>query len=1085
MMLKRAMSHGPTNVHLMPVSNCAFKNYRGFLVEECIVNQHKYFKCPRSDRFYRFVSQSCEDTVFSNLCPNDVAFYQACLRKRCQDGLEKGVSGFRPIRGISTAVCGDILCQEKASPTYSSLLIPTPNASFTGSDTFWDLARCDGKPRCHNEKDDIPVDEYECDTKIHGTQCSPLSPTYFMDWQICDNTCDCDDCEDEASCNNMTLGVFCVDKYRNEISYVMPIKLCDNKADCASGMDENICKDYNETCTSTSINPVRNPDTGVWDMSPRRVLTPRSKCSALNKMQGSRMNRICLDYRDQMNCTFSTISPLVCKVAGYPTTISEHLICNAELAITVPLCDDEVERQCVTVESGCIIHKHRMCDGIRDCLHGLDEVAAICNDKIEDLINCTRRWTYNKTTSQIPRFWVLDGVSDCLNDIDENKDKWTKACGMGTKVHYTYAEGEDRSDSSCRSAQLKCPNSLGRMSLNQICLGKSENCDSEICESARKDYQVVSSISHHVIGERDTKRLFYCLPGLEDLEEKSGECRFTRLSHQTKLAGVDDLQTVLPKRYITQSTDCVNFFGELYVYVACTNLCGGASCPLEPLVVSNINSKCVNYPRDQLVLSLSEDNKLGIAIEKSRSYYSKAAFACDDGNCISFDKVCNLEVDCRDRSDERKCKNNFKCEKSGEYIPLSRKCDRKFDCYDFSDECNDECTNHTVMFNHVSMFVSALLFGIIATLLNSITIVNGLIEYPTLKTENAQVNKCFVLLITLSDLLQGFFLLMLSIGDKFFNNSTCTTQFEWTTSPLCTSLGVISTIGSLLSLYSMTVLSIIRTTKMTSMKKPRHEMSRKKKIQLSITVVVLISMSFLIATLPLFSQQDYFITNLNYRENSLFVGAPDKREHVKIINSYYGRVLTQRGAEDELSWNTIRYLVREMFTKDVTGVDLGFYGSNGFCLFSYFVRSNVMYRWFSIVILTMNLVCVLVIGGCYLYVNIRAKQTAKAVKNSPSAKANRKLQRKVSIIVTTDVLTWLPFIIVCMVNYSELIDTAAWYSVFCIFFLPINSIINPIGIYDETIFNWCRIVARKILSAVNAISDKMGCSLRKEPAVIL
>jgi hypothetical protein len=34
--------------------------------------------------------------------------------------------------------------------------------------------------------------------------------------------------------------------------------------------------------------------------------------------------------------------------------------------------------------------------------------------------------------------------------------------------------------------------------------------------------------------------------------------------------------------------------------------------------------------------------------------------------------------------------------------------------------------------------------------------------------------------------------------------------------------------------------------------------------------------------------------------------------------------------------------------------------------------------------------------------------------------------------------------------------------VFCIFFLPINSIINPIGIYDETIIEWIKGVGLKL-----------------------
>ena len=86
----------------------------------------------------------------------------------------------------------------------------------------------------------------------------------------------------------------------------------------------------------------------------------------------------------------------------------------------------------------------------------------------------------------------------------------------------------------------------------------------------------------------------------------------------------------------------------------------------------------------------------------------------------------------------------------------------------------------------------------------------------------------------------------------------------------------------------------------------------------------------------------------------------------------------------------------------------------------------------------------------------------------------------------TDVIAWLPFIIVCIINFIELIDTSSWYSVFCIFFLPINTIINPIGIYDETIFKWIKNIALKLkvkCSPVSTYIRKLVGARKKEPPV--
>jgi len=257
---------------------------------------------------------------------------------------------------------------------------------------------------------------------------------------------------------------------------------------------------------------------------------------------------------------------------------------------------------------------------------------------------------------------------------------------------------------------------------------------------------------------------------------------------------------------------------------------------------------------------------------------------------------------------------------------------------------------------------------------------------------------------------------------------------------------------------------------------PKDEMSTKTMLFLASTVCAIITLSTLVATLPLLIAEDYFVQNLNYHNNRLFVGAPNKQKHMKIIYAYYGRVLHEGESDAIMSWAAIRNLVKDMFANDVvTGTNLGFYGSNGFCLFSYFVREDVLYKFYSITILLTNFIFVLLIGGCYLYVNVLAKRTTSAVKsNEASAKAGRKLQRKITLIVTTDVLTWLPFIIVCIANYTELVDTSSWYSIFCIFFLPINSIINPIGIYDDTIIQWCGIG-----QAAKGIKSKF-CSLTAE-----
>ena len=133
--------------------------------------------------------------------------------------------------------------------------------------------------------------------------------------------------------------------------------ICDNRADCVSGVDEKDCEDKNNTCLSNNV--------GYQLDSQTRVLNSRNKCSVPEIYRGE-ARRVCHDYRDQMNCSYSTFSPLTCNVEGYPTTLSEHVICKGH-----DLCDDNLDSMCVEVEHRCTIHRHKLCDGVRDCLKGV------------------------------------------------------------------------------------------------------------------------------------------------------------------------------------------------------------------------------------------------------------------------------------------------------------------------------------------------------------------------------------------------------------------------------------------------------------------------------------------------------------------------------------------------------------------------------------------------------------------------------------------------------------------------------------------------------------------------------------------
>ena len=1037
------------------MENCSYINLNGYLKMQCFVEgvPGPFFKCSNSDIHYQITSSTCQLTSFNRICPNDTTFYQACGHDRADTCLQyRDPTQSSLASSANFTACGKVLCEQHTS--YLELKYGVVTSRYTDSYEFVCLngsAVEDESLICLNTILGKPVHQMVCEKEASRGQGVKKSD--------CNNICDYYGCEDEASCHNLTIGMWCYTlyNYQYRYSYISPYQICDTYNDCKSKKDEKGCELFAESCMAGTSELVIHYGHENISKPVRRALSPRAKCSVPGR---NVQNMVCLDYRDQMNCTGSTISHLVCKVDGYPTTISDHVICKKIGQLS--LCDDDIDNECVDVDLECRIHKHRLCDNIDDCRSGYDESDHFCKTLLPNsikVITCVRRFSPSGSELHIPNWWILDGISDCRNNMDENENYWTKLCGFGS-IDYKVFVYNGHNDDCYSVTQFKCPKGDGFLNLDRVCSANDMgNCDTKVCVTSRKNYLTI--IHDKLIYERSmnrTKTTLFCLPGLTQLEKDAGKCSIIRLTHQTRVIGIPDLQVVTSKVFARGFINCRDVFGELYVHLACSGLCGEhiEYCPLQ----SAVTTICLNYPLEN-IKSLDDQDNVAVALafkerQTNSIRYSKAIFSCENRRCITFDKVCNLKDDCGDFSDEVSCENNFKCQKSGEYIPLAKKCDRRFDCFDYSDECNTECNNRVTMFDHVAIKVIAWIFGIIATLLNTFTLVHGFWEYKMLKTEAAKVNKGFVLLISFGDLLQGIFLIILSIGEEFLNDSTCVTQHKWITNRVCSGLGVLSTIGSLVSLYSMTVLSVIRASKVRSMKQPKKGLSRKMACHLFAAISAIIVISLVIAVFPLVALEDYFVQNLVYDENPLLIGAPNKAEHLKILESYYGRILKNGGIlKRSMSWRILRTLIKDLFNKEVIGSKISFYGSNGFCLFSYFVRGETSFRWYSLAILFTNFVCVAIIVACYIVITIFALRVSKsAVKNPQSEKNNRKLQRKTTVIIVTDVLTWLPFIIVCFINYTEFVDTSSWYSVFSVFFLPINSLINPLGIYDETVLTF-------------------------------
>ena len=522
-----------------------------------------------------------------------------------------------------------------------------------------------------------------------------------------------------------------------------------------------------------------------------------------------------------------------------------------------------------------------------------------------------------------------------------------------------------------------------------------------------------------------------------------------------------------PILFPEKASHCSYLYGAPYVFSSCTNSCSDKAilCPLSKLE----SDSCKNlYQQRKRVLTFatSHDNESYLSFldygrykphesMNSKIFLTPELFSCPNKKCIPFSKVCNLADDCGDGADEKNCFNHFKCQNSKEYTPISNLCNGIIDCADATDECNERCGKNFKIVEEDYLVIFGWTIGIMAAFLNTIAVIATAKQLFAERSVIKLSNLVFVLLIALGDLCVGIYLLTISIYDSKFKADDgkrfCKIRFnEWLSGRTCAILGVLSTFGSQLSLYAMTVLSVFRIYCLKS-KTLRGAITWKIKAALVVSSSLLILGALLISSTPLINTaEDFFVNGLVYPGNPLLIGALDKEKHVKILQAHYGH-FNQKGV---LTWEVIRALVQGMFTTfngPVFGKKIHFYGNSGVCLFKFFVTPDDPQRAYTWFIIVQNAVCFFVITFSYITIQVIVERSSKrSIKEKRKGKGSNKnaaMNRKITLMIATDFVCWIPFIVVCILHYTELMNATAWYSLFSIVFLPLNSVINPI-LYD-------------------------------------
>ena len=974
------------------------------------------YKCPATESYYTVEERGVERIVtawFNSSCENDPGSYQAC-------GLTRNYfSG-------TNALCGIIVSD-----------------SGEGIEDF-----------SHNRMPTQPTMENRNMTTLRSGQKT-------LKLNVCDGVCQGFKCEDEAVCNGFTYGVYCPKDDETEIYFGAPRDIC------SKSFIKYCPAIYTGPCKFQFTNPKmlcqltnENYNNG-WALElnkaegflhPHVLVTNYTRC----RPPGSPERFYCEDGLDETNCSDPKRVGVECEINRFRSTVSKYRICAWDPTGQVyvgSLCDDGIDGKCYDQRPGnCRLHKHQFCDKIKHCEDSWDEESIICISQTKR--KCRRR-VGSITEHTIPLEWLMDGEVDCVQGEDEKALNW-KTCGIG-RSHRFVPE-----DTTCHNVYL-CETSQHKESfvrLEDLCDG-IETCGNEnsVCRASRRS-PVIYSRTTLTGRERFARKMFYCQKGLQGLQRLAESCASKKfIFPDDQFLGVTRaMKLIMPD----VKFNCNSMFGENYVYSSCTDKCTTTHCPLTRIPK---HGSCPGQYKRRRVSTLANNQYLALFIKYGDSDYRNDIFVCDNAlQCVEYAQVCDLIKDCNDGSDEKICTNHFQCQdtlgQSNEtYITITSKCDVKFDCLDLSDECNDQCSSQILDGRFLKM--ASWIMGAIAIIANVIAINHNTYSMQNCQIAGVLICKVLINLISLGDLMIGLYLLIVSIFDLKYGYSYCKNQVFWLTSTTCSDLGVISTIGSQISLFSMTALSMVRLREISRPLSFASTIDKKTVLcSLSLGCGVVIT-AVLIAMLPLSkSFEDFFINGLYYDpELRLFIGFVDKETHFQILEQYYGRMRNMT-----LSWETIRKMVAEMFSKNHEETNfldntksVGFYGNDGVCLFKYFVKENDPQKLYVWIILAINFICFLFISISYTTISSIAKdsidQTRGAHEDRERLEKQKRLNRKISIIILSDFLSWMPFITVALLHFLEVLDATPWYSYFSMIILPINSVINPL-VYDDILVNF-------------------------------
>ena len=426
-------------------------------------------------------------------------------------------------------------------------------------------------------------------------------------------------------------------------------------------------------------------------------------------------------------------------------------------------------------------------------------------------------------------------------------------------------------------------------------------------------------------------------------------------------------------------------------------------------------------------------------------------YTCGDGTTLPLSPdrdVCDGYNDCPDSSDETFCLSRFYCTDGTGNLPRSKVCDSVPDCADLSDECqscaraNLADEKYLISNKYLSYYMVVLCLVVLA--LNCRGLYRHGVRLHNITRHSTRVDSVLCLQLSLYDSLMGIYLLILIQKHFQLYGSYCLQDAAWRSSSVCNFSGFIFTFSSHGSLLTVLIMGAIRCYNCENV---LSYISLKRLVLGLLLGNVLNMLCSVVVLLPTEYLENIFVTSLFFQDNRLLKKGT-KTLIDEILQEYYG---TNTSLQMN-SWSSRLTLLSKITSNSALFVPkykFGFFNQSPLCIQNLFSNNpDESLQLLKLLYICFLGVVILSFSVCYIWiVQVRYKSavpSASPGNRRAALKNNKKLSRKVSLIISSQLLAWIPIIIATILSLADREIPPDFYEMAAIVLIPVSSLLNPL-----------------------------------------